>query len=255
MRITRGISLLLGGVLIVVAAGPAFAASWHQDFNVCSGSAPPSSTWWNYDVGGGGWGNGELQYYQASNTWQSNCVLNIEVRKQNVGGMAYTSARINTKNKRPFGPYGYMQARIKGPSGKGYWPAFWMLGTNIDSVVWPGCGEIDIMEHINSNANVVGTIHWNGPAGYANYRAMDTPTSFGSYHVYAINWNASAITWYVDGASKGAVNIAGSVNSTEEFHRSFFLLLNVAVGGTWPGPPDGSTVFPQRMYVDYVWWN
>jgi beta-glucanase (GH16 family) len=243
-------------LLLMAAPNPAPAATWHQDFNTCTGSSRPDPTWWNYDIGGGGWGNNELEYYRAENAWVSNCNLNIEARRESFGGMGYTSARLKTQGKRPFGPYGYMQARIKAPMGKGFWPAFWMLGSNITSVAWPGCGEIDIMEHINSDPNVLGTIHWNNTAGaYAYYTAMNTAASVGSYHTYAINWTSSDITWYVDGASKGAANIAGNINGTEEFHKPFFVILNLAVGGSWPGSPDGSTAFPSRMSVDWIYWN
>jgi beta-glucanase (GH16 family) len=147
-----------------------------------------------------------------------------------------------------------MQARIAGPMGQGLWPAFWMLGSNIASVPWPGCGEIDIMEHINSSANVLGTIHWNNP-GHVSYTAMNTGVGFSGYHIYAINWTSSAITWYIDGAAKGSANIAGNINSTEEFHRSFFVILNLAVGGSWPGAPNSSTPFPANLNVDWIAWN
>jgi beta-glucanase (GH16 family) len=256
MRFEYRAWLLSAAAILFLAAlsDRAAAATWHQDFNTCSGSARPDPTWWNYDIGGGGWGNNELQYYRAENSWLSNCNLNIEARRQSFGGRAYTSARLKTQGKRSFGPYGYMQARLRMPAGKGYWPAVWMLGSNIASVPWPGCGEIDIMEHVNSDPNVMGTIHWNNPA-YSYYTAMNTPVSVTSYHNYAINWSPSAITWYVDGGNRGAANIAGNINGTEEFHKSFFLILNVAIGGNWPGPPDGGTVFPQRMAVDYIYWN
>jgi beta-glucanase (GH16 family) len=147
-----------------------------------------------------------------------------------------------------------MQARLQGPNGQGLWPAFWMLGTNIGSVGWPACGELDIMEHINSDANVHGTIHWANP-GHASYEAMNAGTSFTAFHNYAVNWTSSSITWYIDGASKGAANILNNINGTDEFHKSFFVLLNLAVGGTWPGSPNGSTPMPANMNIDYVAWN
>jgi beta-glucanase (GH16 family) len=232
---------------------PVDAAQWADEFN---GTGAPDSANWTYDTGGGGWGNGELEYYQsgAANATQTGGHLQIQARRQSVGGMAYTSARIKTQGKRNFGPYGYMQAQIQGPMGQGLWPAFWMLGSDITSVPWPGCGEIDIMEHINSAPNVLGTIHWDN-GGHVSYQAMNTNTSFGGYHNYAINWTSSSITWYVDGGAAGSANIANNINSTEEFHKSFFVLLNLAVGGTWPGSPNSSTVFPANYNIDWIAWN
>jgi len=232
-------------MLLVVRT--ASAAQWADEFN---GSGAPSSSNWAYDLGGGGWGNGELEYYQSANATQTGGNLQIQARRQSVGGYAYTSARIKTQGKRNFGPYGYMQARIQGPMGQGLWPAFWMLG----SVGWPGCGEIDIMEHINRTPNVLGTIHWDN-GGHASYTAMNVNTSFGSYHNYAINWTSSAITWYLDGGAVGSANILNSINGTDEFHKSFFVILNLAVGGTWPGAPDASTAFPANLNVDWIAWN
>jgi len=229
------------------------AAQWADEFN---GSGAPSSANWNYDVGGGGWGNGELEYYQSGggNANQVGGALQIQARRQSVGGMAFTSARVKTQGKRNFGPYGYMQARIQAPVGQGLWPAFWMLGSNINSVPWPGCGEIDIMEHINSAANVLGTIHWANP-GHASFTAMNTGVGVNAYHTYAINWTSADITWFVDGAAKGSANILNSINGTDEFHKSFFVIMNLAVGGTWPGAPNSSTPFPANLNVDWIAWN
>ncbi len=243
-------------VLMVAAAGSiADAAQWADEFN---GNGPPSSTYWNFDVGGGGWGNNELQYYRegGNNAWQYGGRLQIQAKRESYGGRAYTSARINTGGKRTFGPYGYMQARIQGPMGQGLWPAFWLLGSNIGSVGWPACGEIDIMEHVNNSGNVLGTIHWlNSSGGYWYYTGMNTGTSFSSYHVYSLYWDSSRIVWQVDYQDRGSANIQNSVNSTEEFHRPMFLILNLAVGGNWPGSPNSSTVFPANFNIDWVRWN
>jgi beta-glucanase (GH16 family) len=245
-------------MLLLLIASPlvASAAQWEDSF---TGSGAAWSGNWNIEEGGHGWGNNELQYYTpgANNNWQTSNRLVIQAKKQSWGGRAYTSSRINSKGKRSFGPYGYMQARIQGPNGKGLWPAFWMLGTNIDSAPWPGCGEIDIMEHVNSDANVLGTIHWANPSGGRwYYTAMNTNAGgFTNWHVYSIWWDADGIDWYVDYNWKGYANILNNVNSTEEFHRPFFIILNLAVGGDWPGPPDGGTPFPATMNIDWVAWN
>ena len=126
-----------------------------------------------------------------------------------------------------------------------------MLGANIGSVGWPACGETDIMEHVNSEPLTHGTIHWDA-GGYASYGGSRNVGNVRAYHVYAIEWTPASIKWFVDGAQYHEANIQNSINSTEEFHRPFFLLLNLAVGGNWPGPPNGGTPFPARMFVDYV---
>jgi beta-glucanase (GH16 family) len=245
-------------VLPAVIQAQTWTQVWADNFDSGAGNNSVGGGW-AYDLGGGGWGNSELQCYQngTANAWKTNGVLTIEARRQNACGNAYTSARLKTQGIRSFGPGDAypvkVSARLAGPSGQGLWPAFWMLGTNIGSNPWPGCGEIDVMEHVNAAGNVYGTIHWNGPSGYASYTAASPGmSSFGSYHWYAITWNASQITWRLDNTQVGAANIANNVNSTEEFHRPFFIILNLAVGGTWPGSPNASTVFPARLYVDSV---
>jgi len=224
--------------------------AWADEFN---GSALDTSKW-NIEVNGNGGGNNELQYYtaRAENIRVTGGELVIEARKEAYMGKQYTSGRITTQNKLSW-QYGRMESRMKIPTGKGTWPAFWMLGNSISSVGWPASGEIDIMEHINSEALVHGTIHWSDTNNnYANYGGPSANLDFSQYHVYAVEWDASAIRWYVDGNKYHEVNIAGGINGTSEFHSPFFLLFNLAVGGNWPGNPDASTVFPNRMQVDYV---
>jgi hypothetical protein len=174
----------------------------------------------------------------------------IEARRENVGGMAYTSSRLTTKGKREF-TYGKIEARLALPSGQGLWPAFWMLGANIGTAGWPACGETDIMEHVNTETLNHGTIHWDA-AGHASYGGSVGVSNLNAYHVYSVEWTPASIKWFVDGAQYHEANILNSVNSTEEFHRPFFLLLNLAVGGDWPGSPNSSTPFPSRLSVDYV---
>lgn len=252
MRVRRT-SWVLVGLALCLAAAPqrAHAFVWSDQFN---GNGAPN---WNFDVGGGGWGNNELEYYRegGNNAWQYGGRLQIQAKRENYGGRAYTSARINTSGRVSFGPYGYMQARIQMPGGQGMWPAFWMLGTNIGSVGWPACGEIDIMEHVNSQGTALGSIHWMGPSSQYDYSPPAFGVSYTNYHTYGLGWTSTGLTWYLDGANKGSANIANSINSTEEFHRPFFAILNLAVGGYWPGAPNSSTPFPANMNIDWIAWN
>lgn len=218
---------------------------WADEFNGTS----VNTTNWNFETGAGGWGNNEQQYYRSQNASVSAGNLVITARRESFGGASYTSARMTTQNKRTF-TYGRMEARIKLPLGQGLWPAYWMLGSNIGSVGWPRCGEIDIMEHINTESKVYGTIHWDAN-GYASYGG-NTTTSPSNYHVYSIEWNSSAIKWFVDGVKYHEANILNNINSTEEFHRPFFFILNLAVGGNWPGQTIDNSKLPASMYVDYV---
>ncbi|MCB2407311.1 family 16 glycosylhydrolase [Hymenobacter sp. BT178] len=204
---------------------------------------------WVFETGGGGWGNNEKQYYQRANATVANGILQITARKENVGGMPYTSSRMITKGIKEF-TYGKMEARIKLPLGQGLWPAFWMLGGNISQVSWPACGEIDIMEHINSENKIYGTPHWDSN-GHAEYGGSATTTP-ADYHIYSVEWDASAIRWYLDGVQYHVMSIQNNVGGTEEFHRPFFLLLNLAVAGNWPGQTVDESKLPATMYVDYV---
>lgn len=223
---------------------------WSDEFN---GTSLNTSNW-TYETGTGssGWGNNELEYYtgRPENLQVTGGNLVITARRESYGGMNYTSARIKTQGLKSF-TYGKVEARIKLPSGQGLWPAFWMLGTNITTVNWPYCGEIDIMERVNNNSNVNGTVHWDA-GGYASYGRTSGNLDFSQYHVYSIEWDSSYIRWFVDGAQYNEFYIANNTGNTEEFQRPFFLLLNLAVGGNWPGSPDGSTPFPSQMLVDYV---
>lgn len=204
---------------------------------------------WSFENGGGGWGNNEQQYYQPSNATVSNGNLVITARKQSIGGLPYTSARMITKGKREF-KYGKIEARMKLPQGQGQWPAFWMLGANIDAVQWPKCGEIDIMENTNTSNAVLGTIHWfNNGYTYYGGNVNTTPTD---YHVYAVEWTPTAITWFVDGVQFHTANITNSINGTDEFHNPFFIILNLAVGGNLPGQNIDESRLPANLLVDYV---
>src|ERR1035437_1370982 len=207
---------------------------------------------WVFETGAGGWGNNELENYtnRPVNASIYNGNLIIVGKEENYQGSNYTSARLKTQGKQSW-TYGKVEARIKMPISKGLWPAFWMLGNNIDTVSWPGCGEIDIMEHINTDSTIYGTMHWNN-SGTASYGGNTLINSVTQYHIYSVEWDSSAIKWMVDGNQYWTGNIANNINSTNEFHKPFFILLNMAIGGSWPGNPNGTNVFPDTMFVDYV---
>ena len=207
-------------------------------------------TKWQNDGGGWGWGNNEWQYYTpGTNLSFDNGMLTIEAREEQVAGNSYTSGKIITKGLFDI-QYGKIEARLQFPMGQGLWPAFWMLGSNIDQVSWPMCGEIDIMEHINNEWTVHGTGHWDnfGHVYYGNSVNMYP----GDFHVYSIEWDENSIKWFIDGQQFNEMNIANGINGTSEFHEPFYIILNLAVGGDWPGYPDDCTVFPAQMQVDYV---
>jgi hypothetical protein len=227
---------------------------WSDEFD---GTTINSSNW-TYDLGNGGFGNNELENYtnRPENARIENGMLIIEARRENLGGSAYTSARLKTEGRRTFGVNTWVEARIQVPQGQGIWPAFWMLGSSISTVGWPSCGEIDIMEMRGQNPlQNLGTMHWaNDNGSHASFGgSFNSSVSLaGGFHTFAISRTTTAIRWYVDGAQYFEGNIAGGINSTSEFQAQFFILLNVAVGGNFVGSPDASTPFPQQMRVDYV---
>lgn len=238
------VSLLIGTVGVTCAHG--YTLVWSDEFD---GTSLNMSNW-NYEIGGHGWGNNELQYYTDRNVTVANGVLTITAKRESYGGRDYTSSRITTKGKREF-KYGRIEARISIPMGQGLWPAFWMLGANFPGVPWPNCGEIDIMEHVNRETATHGYIHWdyNGHAYYGGSTYVADPSA---WHVYAIEWDQSAIKWFVDGVQFWEANIHNGINNTHCFHEPFFIILNLAVGGNWPGPPDAGTKFPAEYKIDYV---
>ncbi|HEX5221033.1 MAG TPA: glycoside hydrolase family 16 protein [Verrucomicrobiae bacterium] len=232
---------------------------WADEFTQADGSLP-DATKWVHDIGATGWGNNEWQYYSTTNASITNNMLVIEARKIiNGANTNYTSARLKTQGKASW-TYGRMEARIRIPRGQGIWPAFWTLGTNITTPGngWPNCGEIDILENIGREPTIVhGTIH--GP-GYSGGNAIGGPYSLpgnpafaDDFHVYAVEWTTNQIKWFVDNQQYFSVTPASLPGgATWVFTKPQFLILNVAVGGNWPGYPDATTVFPQRMLVDYV---
>jgi len=245
-----------------IPSGP-WLLSWSDEFNGADGSRPDESLW-TYDLGGNGWGNQELETYtnRAENASIQGGALVITARSEHLTGTDgtprdYTSARLKTQG-RFSQTYGRVEARIQIPRGQGMWPAFWMLGNDISGVGWPACGEIDIMENVGREPNIVhGTIHGPGYSGtngptmlFAN---PDGKPFADGYHLYAIEWEQNEIRFYVDDhlyVTRKPSDLPGGTRWV--FDHEFFIILNVAVGGAWPGNPDGSTVFPQQMKVDYV---
>ena len=230
---------------------------WSDEFNGAAGTAL-DTTKWTYDVGGNGWGNSELEYYTngtANAALDGNGNFAITIKKESMSGMNYTSARVKTLGLESW-TYGRIEARIKIPKGQGMWPAFWLLGTDINTNAWPACGEIDVMENVGKEPNVVhGSMHgpgYSGAAGPTAQTSLSSPVG-DAFHVFAIEWEQNVIRWYVDNtlySTKTTNDIP--TGATWVYAHSFFILLNAAVGGTWPGSPDSTTVFPQQMLVDYV---
>jgi beta-glucanase (GH16 family) len=246
-----------------VADSRSWTQIWADEFNGPTGSGVDPHKW-VLETGGGGWGNNELEYYtdRLQNAYLENGVLVIKAIKETYTGSDgvtrnYTSARLKTQGKFEQA-YGRFEARIKIPYGQGIWPAFWMLGSDIPQVGWPQCGEIDIMENIGKEPSIVhGTIHgpgYSGDAGIGAAYSLPNRERFAdTYHIYAVEWEPRAIRWYVDGNLYKTITPADlPARASWVFNHPFFLLLNVAVGGKWPGNPDTSTVFPQVMLVDYV---
>jgi beta-glucanase (GH16 family) len=266
------LSLLIGGLAgcgetppprqpaLPDAQAPAEAGwrlTWSDEFEGEAGT-PPDPTRWTHDVGGDGWGNDQLEFNtdrveNAALDGQGN--LALTARREAFGGRAFTSARIKTKglfSQR----YGRFEARLRLPRGQGIWPAFWLLGDDIDQVGWPACGEIDVMEFRGQRVwESTGAVH--GP-GYAGGQAL--PGAFdeiadltADFHVYAVEWDEDAIVWSVDGVPFHRVFPTSlPPGGRWAFDHPFFIILNVAVGGSYVGAPDDSTPLPQQMLVDHV---
>jgi len=224
---------------------------WNDEFD----GTQINTDYWTFETGAGGWGNNEMQYYRRENAWAEGGTLTIEARKESFQGSSYTSTRMITKNKKSF-KYGRVDIRALLPKGQGIWPALWMLGDNISSVGWPKCGENDIMEMIGGGGRentVYGTIHWEDNTGHAQTGGsskLATGTYADKYHVFSMIWDETSIKYLVDDNQYYVVNITPS--HMTEFHQPFFFIFNIAVGGRWPGYPDATTKFPQRMKVDYI---
>lgn len=230
-----------------------FELVWSDEFQGTAGTSP-DATKWNYNLGAGGWGNNELQNYTNS---KDNVSLDGEgnlVITAIKNGNSYTSARITTKNLFSHA-YGKIEARIKTPYGPGIWPAFWMLGDNFDTVGWPNCGEIDIMELKGNIPNTIygslhGPGHFGGGAISKSY-VLRNARFDQDFHLFAVEWEENKIDFFVDGYLYQRVT-AKDVPGEWAFNHPFFLILNIAVGGNFVGPPKDLTTFPQKMYIDYV---
>lgn len=228
---------------------------WHDEFDGPDG-AGVDPTRWAYETGGGGWGNGELENYTArtDNVVQRGGNLVITARRESLGGSSFTSGRIKTAGHFEF-RYGRVEMRATLPQGQGIWPAFWMLGANIDAVSWPACGEVDIMEWVGRTpTRIFGTIHgpgYNGAGGIGAWHAEPSGYAAG-FHTYAVEWEPDVLRWYFDDRMYELRTPIDLNGRAWVFDHDFFVLLNLAVGGAWPGAPDATTVFPQQYVVDYV---
>ena len=245
-----------------VSPGDALTLVWGDEFN---GAQLDPETWF-FEEGDGsqygipGWGNNELQWYLPDSALLENGMLVITARSEASNGKNYTSARINTRDRFAF-RYGRIEARIRLPGGQGIWPAFWMLPQDFVYGGWAASGEIDIVEAVNlgeaGNNTVHGTIHYGGewPANLYSGGEYLVPTDATTdFHVYAIEWDPTEIRWYVDDVLYSMKNDWSSTGAAfpAPFNEYFYVLLNVAVGGNWPGAPNANTVFPVTMEVDYV---
>src|SRR6185437_1427983 len=230
---------------------------WSDEFN----ESTVNTNYWQYDLGNGGWGNQELECYTDSNATIAGGYLQIQAKRQNVvyNGVnsSYTSTRMNTAGKFSF-EYGRIDIRAKLPVAPGMWPALWFLGNDFGTAGWPGCGETDLMELVGSNPHLVtGSIHWlegNGQEGTLNntYTLPGGADYSQKFHVFSLVWTKTQITMYVDDIPYMSQSSTSISSGTWPFNQPQFLIMNVAVGGNWPGSPTAQTVFPQSMYVDYV---
>lgn len=237
---------------------------WHDEFDRPVGGGPDPARW-SYDLGASGWGNAELQAYTDS---RENCVIvedpaashgrALLIRAVRTPAGGYTSARLNTQGKFSI-THGRVEARLRLPRGQGIWPAFWMLGDGFGRVPWPACGEIDIMEMVGHQPGTLyGTLHGPGySAGAGLTRSIELPAGAAfadTYHVFAVDWRPGRIDWLLDGRVYHSLTPASLPPGTKWVFddTAYFVLLNLAVGGKWPGYPDATTQFPQEYRVDYV---
>jgi len=256
--------LLLG---LMMALTGAYAQNWKLVWADEFDGDTLNTEKWSYQTGTGGeygpdrWGNNELQYYQEENVKLADGVLTITAKRENVASSQFTSGRIRTINMGDW-TYGRFEFRAKMPVGQGLWAAIWMLPTDSDYGGWAASGEIDIMEYLGQDTSVVhGTIHYGGRWPDNKYRGTDYETDdtafHKSFHTFALEWEEGKLRWYVDGElfqnlGTGMWYSTNPGDFPAPFNKRFHLLINLAVGGNWPGSPDGSTVFPQDLVIDYV---
>lgn len=236
------------------ATYPGYTLAWADEF---TGNSINSNFWTHETGNNNGWGNNELENYtnRKQNSFVSAGNLIIEARKEPLEGFNYTSARMVTKTKKSF-QFGRIDIRAKLPVGKGIWPALWMLGNNIDAVSWPACGEIDILEYLGQDPKkIYATLHWGANFSNHIFKGTDYSLSTGQFndqfHVYSLVWTQDNVKILVDDIQYYSLNKT-EVSGNYPFNSPFFFIFNLAVGGNWPGAPDGNTQFPQRLVVDYV---
>jgi len=231
-----------------------YSLVWSDEFEK---DGLPDNTKWNYDIGGNGWGNNELQYYsnRSENARVSNGNLIIEAKKESLSGRSYTSARLLTKGKAHW-TFGKFEIKAKLPSGKGTWPAIWLLAAT-DPLRWPDDGELDIMEEVGFNPNVIhGTVHnklYNGANGQQKGGSITIPDAQTAFHVYSLEWTPASIKWAVDGNIFFTYDAVNYPVEAFPYNKDFFMILNIAIGGNWGGQQGvDDSIFPQQMLIDYV---
>ena len=232
---------------LTITVNVSSAPIWSDEFNI---DGAPNSTKWGYDLGAGGWGNNESQYYtnRPTNVIVQGGYLKIKTIKENYLGSTYTSARLKTAGKYSF-KYGKIEFRAKLPAGAGTWPALWMLGDNIGTVSWPACGEIDVMEHVGNQLNKIhGTLHYPGRSGgNADTSSTTISNATTEFHIYTVDWRANSIRFYVDNQLFKTFTNSASI----PFNQNFFIIMNCAMGGNFGGAIDPNFV-SSTFEVDYV---
>ncbi len=266
---TSAFTYPLACLVVAVAAlhaspPPNYTLNWSEEFNEGIGTAP-TSAYWSYDTGGGGWGNNELETYVSD---LEHCQVVADTNATDGSALqilstydsrGYESARIKTVSK-VTPTYGFIEARIRIPYGQGIWPAFWMLGQDsTKGTRWPACGEVDIMENIGkqsewsiNHGSSHSPNHSAGNALTASYTLPSGQYFKDSYHLFQLQWSQNKLAWYVDGILYETRTTVDTGTDPWPFNLPFFFLLNTAIGGNWPGNPDSTTVWPQRMLVDYI---
>ena len=225
---------------------------WRDEFD--GAAIDPAN--WTFDLGAGGWGNGESQYYtdRSENAAVLDGMLVISALQEKYGDSYYTSARLKTEGLRAF-RYGWIEARVKVPEGKGLWPAVWLLGADFNRIGWPECGEIDMMEYIGKEPDLImGTAHgpgYSGLLGFSRWNRREFNIA-DDFHTYAIDWTADRIDWYFDGEYYYTFRKEDIGEREWVFNRPFFMLLNLAIGGQLPGPVGLDVTFPKQYLIDYV---
>lgn len=264
--LVRSLAAGLIAGLVLPALGGAAEPTWQDEFNQPAGTGPDPARW-AYDLGNGedGWGNAEKERYTDSR--HNSFVVDdpeatdgkaLVLRAERASDGSFTSARIKTAGKKYF-RHGHIEARMRLPVGAGIWPAFWLLGRRVDELGWPAGGEIDIMEMVGRQPGTThGTLHGPGYSGDAGLHGMaslpDGKPFHEAYHVFSLDWSPGKIVWSLDGHpfqvfTRGDVPPGGRWVFDDD---SFFIILNLAVGGRWPGYPDDTTEFPQELRIDYV---